>query len=117
MDKLDKIGLGGVEKELRTRSIAESATAALLELMAAAPEGTDAILGWLRARLAGSANGAPAVAELEEVVTLTQTGPAGAHIRIDPYLARGLSYYTGPIYEIEFPTLSGSGVRAGATTT
>ena len=113
VDKLDKIGLGGVEKELRTRGIAESATAALLELMAAAPEGTDAILGWLRARLAGSANGAPAVAELEEVVTLTQTGPAGAHIRIDPYLARGLSYYTGPIYEIEFPTLSGSGGAGG----
>ena len=53
------------------------------------------------------------MAELEEVVTLTQTGPAGAHIRIDPYLARGLSYYTGPIYEIEFPTLSGSGGAGG----
>ena len=113
VDKLDKIGLDGVEKELRARGIGQTATAALLELMAAAPDETDAILAWLNHRLAGAANGAQAVAELEEVVTLTQTGPAGAHIRIDPYLARGLSYYTGPIYEIEFPTLSGSGGAGG----
>ena len=71
------------------------------------------MLGWLHERLAGSANGAQALAELEEVVTLTESGPAGAHICIDPYLARGLSYYTGPIYEIEFPSLSGSGGAGG----
>jgi histidyl-tRNA synthetase len=40
-------------------------------------------------------------------------GPAAKHLRIDPYLARGLSYYTGPIFEIEFPGLSGSGGGGG----
>ena len=34
-------------------------------------------------------------------------------MRIDPFLARGLSYYTGPIFEIEFPGLSGSGGGGG----
>ncbi len=113
VDKLDKIGLEGVEKKLGTRGLDQEATTALLELMAAAPEDTDAALCWLEERLSGSANGAQAVAELKNVVALTQTGPAGAHILIDPYLARGLSYYTGPIYEIEFPTLSGSGGAGG----
>ena len=113
VDKLDKIGLEGVEKELGARGLDQEATTALLELMAAAPEDTDAALCWLEERLAGSANGAQAVAELKNVVTLTQTGPAGVHILIDPYLARGLSYYTGPIYEIEFPSLSGSGGAGG----
>ena len=113
VDKLDKIGMEGVEKELRTRGIGGAATAALLELMAAAPDDTAAVIAWLNDRLAGSANGGRAVAELQEVLTLTQTGPAGAHICIDPYLARGLSYYTGPIYEIEFPTFSGSGGAGG----
>ncbi len=113
VDKLDKIGLEGVEKELGARGLDQEATTALLELMAAAPEDTDAALCWLEERLAGSASGAQAVAELKNVVALTQTGPAGAHILIDPYLARGLSYYTGPIYEIEFPTLSGSGGAGG----
>ncbi len=48
------------------------------------------------------------------MVTLTQIRPGRPdHIHIDPYLARGLSYYTGPIYEIEFPILSGSGGAGG----
>ena len=113
VDKLDKIGLDGVEKELRGRGLDQKATTALLKLMAAAPEDTDAALCWLEEKLVGSVSGAQAVAELKNVVSLTQTGPAGGHIHIDPYLARGLSYYTGPIYEIEFPTLSGSGGAGG----
>jgi len=113
VDKLDKVGLEGVEKELQSRGIDQTATTALLELMAAAPDDTDAALCWLEEKLACSDNGAQAVAELKDVVTLTASGPAGEHIRIDPYLARGLSYYTGPIYEIEFPTLSGSGGAGG----
>ncbi len=113
VDKLDKIGLAGVEKELRARGIGEMATTALLGLMAAAPGETVAVLGWLSDTLEGSANGAQGVAELQDILTLTQGGPAGEHICIDPYLARGLSYYTGPIYEIEFPTLSGSGGAGG----
>ena len=113
VDKLDKIGLEGVEKELHSRGIDQTASTALLDLMATAPEDTDAALCWLEEKLASSDNGERALAELKNVVTLTQTGPAGDHIRIDPYLARGLSYYTGPIYEIEFPTLSGSGGAGG----
>ena len=113
VDKLDKIGLEGVEKELHSRGIDQKAATALLELMAAAPDDTTAVLCWLEEKLAGSASGEQALAELKDVVTLTASGPAGCHIRIDPYLARGLSYYTGPIYEIEFPTLSGSGGAGG----
>ena len=89
VDKLDKIGLDGVEKELHARGLDQKAATALLELMAAAPDDTAAVLCWLEEKLAGSANGAQALAELKEVVTLTASGPAGCHIRIDPYLARG----------------------------
>ncbi len=35
-------------------------------------------------------------------------GPAGPHLVFDPTLARGLSYYTGPIFEISCQGLSGS---------
>ena len=76
VDKLDKIGLDGVEKELRSRGIDHTASTALLDLMASAPEDTDAALCWLEDKLACSENGAQAVAELKNVVTLTQTGPA-----------------------------------------
>jgi histidyl-tRNA synthetase len=43
--------------------------------------------------------------ELETIVSLT---PAAGRIRIDPSLARGLSYYTGAIMEIAVPDLAGS---------
>jgi histidyl-tRNA synthetase len=81
--------------------------------MAAAPADNVAVLGWLTDLLESSEVGSRGVAELKQVVALSTEGPAGAHLRVDPYLARGLSYYTGPIFEIEFPGLSGSGGGGG----
>jgi histidyl-tRNA synthetase len=42
------------------------------------------------------------------VVELVGATPAGRHLRVDPSLARGLSYYTGSIFEIAVPDLAGS---------
>ena len=39
---------------------------------------------------------------------LTATTSAAPHLRVDPSLARGLSYYTGAIMEIAVPDLAGS---------
>lgn len=116
IDKLDKIGMDGVRAELLDRDIDPAATAALLSMMAEAPQGidkTDDILAWLGDRLEQSPAGSAGVAVLKEVVTYAAHGPAAGFLRVDPYLARGLSYYTGPIFEIEFPGLSGSGGGGG----
>jgi histidyl-tRNA synthetase len=114
IDKLDKIGMDGVRKELQERGIAAEAAAKLLETLAAAPENDNqATLDWLMTALAGSALAAKAIDELRAVVAYCAHGPAASRLRIDPYLARGLSYYTGPIFEIEFPGLSGSGGGGG----
>ncbi len=51
--------------------------------------------------------------DLRAVVEYCTHGPADGFLRVDPYLARGLSYYTGPIFEIEFPGYSGSGGGGG----
>jgi histidyl-tRNA synthetase len=53
------------------------------------------------------------VEELRKVILYSANGPAADYLRVDPYLARGLSYYTGPIFEIEFPGFSGSGGAGG----
>ena len=113
IDKLDKISIDGVRKELNNRGIPEAAADQLLGAMASAPTDNDALLGWLEELLRPSAVGSRGVAELEQVVALCAAGPAADHLRVDPYLARGLSYYTGPIFEIEFPGLSGSGGGGG----
>ncbi len=113
IDKLDKVGMEGVRLELDQRGIPAVAANHLLDAMAAAPSGNAAVLDWLEALLSGSAAGAAGVENLRTVVALSAGGPAAARIRVDPYLARGLSYYTGPIFEIEFPGLSGSGGGGG----
>ena len=113
IDKLDKIGLEGVRKELDARGVPAAAAESLLGAMAAAPAENDETLAWLDSLLASSELGSRGVAELKQVMALSAGGPAAEHLRIDPYLARGLSYYTGPIFEIEFPGLSGSGGGGG----
>lgn len=113
IDKLDKIGLNGVRQELQQRGLAENASNKLLEMMAAAPNTNVETLGWLSDQLEGSELGSQGVAELKSVIAYSVQGPAADRLRVDPYLARGLSYYTGPIFEIEFPGFSGSGGGGG----
>ncbi|MBM4014438.1 MAG: histidine--tRNA ligase [Planctomycetes bacterium] len=104
LDKLDKIGADGVLAELVAKGIGAGAAAKLLEVLAAARAP-----GFLAAR-AGAATrpGSAAAKELVELLAIAAAGPAGPHLAFDPTLARGLSYYTGPIFEIAVDGLAGS---------
>lgn len=113
IDKLDKIGMDGVRKELNGRGIAAEAAEKLLRTMDAAPTGSTETLNWLSDLLEESQLGSKGVNDLKNVVVYAAYGPAAPYLHIDPYLARGLSYYTGAIYEIEFPGFSGSGGGGG----
>jgi histidyl-tRNA synthetase len=113
IDKLDKIGIDSVSEELAARGISQDSAERLLNLMAAAPVGNDQMLTWLTQVLAESKQGMAGVASVKTIFTYCHSGPAGAYLRADPYLARGLSYYTGPIFEIDFPGLSSSGGGGG----
>ena len=87
LDKLDKIGPDGVAREFADRGIAESAGVKALSYFGA----TD---------LAAILPGHEAIDNLSAIVRLAGQTPAAGRIRIDPSLARGLSYYTGAIMEI-----------------
>ncbi len=113
IDKLDKIGLDGVRRELDQRGVKPEAAGMLLQTMAAAPADNAGMIDWLADLLENSAVGSRGVTQLKNVTGYCQYGPAAAHLRIDPYLARGLSYYTGPIFEVEFPGFSSSGGGGG----
>jgi histidyl-tRNA synthetase len=103
LDKLDKVGADGVRKELGEKGIDGARVDALLRTLDSARE-ADAL-----ARLAaGDGPGAAGARELGELLALGANGPAAAHLTFDPSLARGLSYYTGPIFEITVPGLAGS---------
>src|SRR5207244_8005846 len=49
-----------------------------------------------------------ALDDLETLCQITVDAPAGPRLRIAPALARGLSYYTGPIFEVVSEDFSGS---------
>jgi histidyl-tRNA synthetase len=113
IDKFDKIGREGVLGELGARGLDPAAAAALVEVLLSGPEaGGDHEPGVSLASLRGAVGGDPgALAGLEtldEVLRLTAGTGAEGRLRVDPSLARGLSYYTGAIMEVGVPDLAGS---------
>jgi histidyl-tRNA synthetase len=105
IDKLDKIGQAGVEKELVSRGVDAGAASACLRVFE--PAGGEQPVDTLR-RLEETLGGHEALENLREIVRLSQSTSAADRVRIDPSLARGLSYYTGAIMEISVPDLAGS---------
>ena len=111
IDKLDKIGPEGVEKELVARGIEPDATKACLDFFTGVTTempNPPSVLARLRAFVEKHHAGPSAVDELDTIARLADGGSAHGRIRIDPSLARGLSYYTGAIMEITVPDLPGS---------
>jgi histidyl-tRNA synthetase len=127
LDKLDKIGREGVSKELRDRGIEERSANRLLNFFAelesldhAAEIALDenatskrevlnlAILGRLVEFVGDNELGARGIDELRSILKFAATNGVAGRIEIDPNLARGLSYYTGAIIEINVKDLSGS---------
>jgi histidyl-tRNA synthetase len=111
IDKLEKIGSGGVEKELHARGVDVSATRACLDFFtgqsAADPHPAN-VIERLKTFVQSHHAGPSTVDELDTIVRLADGGPAHGRIRIDPSLARGLSYYTGAIMEIAVSDMAGS---------
>lgn len=122
LDKLDKIGREGVEKEFAARGINSTAAQILLNLFSALTElehAADiadqtqqalnrAILGRIVEFVGDNELGAQGVDELQSIIDFAEATGAGERIKIDPSLARGLSYYTGAIIEINVKELAGS---------
>jgi histidyl-tRNA synthetase len=107
LDKLDKIGPQGVDAELANRGIEEQARNALLQVFLRDVNEADGLTR-VAAFVAGDETGQGAVANLQAIVGLTGQTNAAGKLRFDPSLARGLSYYTGAIMEINVADLAGS---------
>ncbi len=111
LDKLDKIGVDGVQKELTTRGVDAEATMACLRFFSGVSSEDPhrkTTLERLRGFVARHQEGPTAVSGLEEIIRLSDGTPAHGRIHLDPSLARGLSYYTGAIMEVAVPDLAGS---------
>jgi histidyl-tRNA synthetase len=107
MDKADKIGIEGVRRELAEKGLADSVATMLLEQLSSTPP-VD-LAAWMgRQSDVLNDEGKAGLEELRQIFTLCQSTNAGPHLELDRSLARGLSYYTGPIFEIRVADLAGS---------
>jgi len=111
LDKMDKIGLDGVAKELLESGFIKESVDKYLELfngIEAAENGIVYLSDKLSAVLEPQVTGG-----LKEIMdSVKQTVTKGFEIIFDPTLVRGMSYYTGTIFEIEMPEF-GSSVAGG----
>ena len=108
IDKLDKIGIEGVQAELVERGISPQSAQRVLTLTTGAADKDNAqLIDDLRRDLS-LPHAQQALDELETLLALTAETPIGPRLRLTPALARGLSYYTGPIFEIVSEEMSGS---------
>jgi histidyl-tRNA synthetase len=109
IDKLDKVGADGVKAELVRRGVGEDAAAAALAAFAFdASADNAAVDARLASLLAGQGSGVAGLQNLRQILLNSTVTSAGRHIRLDASLARGLSYYTGAIFEVAVPDLAGS---------
>ncbi len=111
LDKMDKIGLDGVREELLSEGFKREAVeryTALFDQISRDADGVRDLAKLLGEELS------PAVAD--DLITIMQLADAAksADFRIcfDPTLVRGMSYYTGPIFEISMDEY-GSSVGGG----
>jgi histidyl-tRNA synthetase len=99
IDKLDKIGATGVQQELVQSGIS-SAQAERIVAMVMVEGPSETILATLTHHLQGDAVATAALDNLRAVIkTLDQMGISPDHYQLSPRLARGLSYYTGTVFE------------------
>jgi len=100
IDKIDKIGLENVEKEMAEKGISAEAIKEirpLLKLSGSNPEK----LAQLKEILASSEIGLKGVEELEMLFGLCEKINLKMAVELDLTLARGLNYYTGAIFEVK----------------
>jgi histidyl-tRNA synthetase len=99
IDKLERIGLEGVEEELHSNQIPEDAVARLLRLLQVTGD-SRAVLRDLEERLGQYPMAMEGIRELQALLTyLSSMGVPAERYRVDFSMVRGLDYYTGPIFE------------------
>ena len=94
IDKLDKVGMDGVKKELLDRGIPEAALSPIEQMLQADS------LETLEALIQESETGRKGIAEIRQMLGFLETYSPTNEVQFDPTLARGLTYYTGCIFEV-----------------
>lgn len=107
LDKMDKIGLDGVEKELVECGFEKASVDKYLNLFKGV-ENSDNGIKYLADTLEGFLDEEVSSNLFEIIDSVEATKMAQFDLVFDPTLVRGMSYYTGTIFEIAMPEFGGS---------
>ena len=107
LDKMDKIGLDGVAAELEEEGYAKESIDKYLELFELLKDRKDVAEGvaFLKDKLGDFLDQEVADSLTEIATAVNATKNAEFTLVFDPTLVRGMSYYTGTIFEIAMPEL------------
>ncbi len=113
IDKLDKIGLDNVNKEMLEKGIPQEAIDTLQPIILLSGTNSEK-LNKLKEVLSASEIGMKGIDELETVFNYLNDLDVNTEVELDLTLARGLNYYTGAIFEVkskdmEFGSITGGG--------
>ena len=110
LDKMDKIGLDGVSAELLEAGYAKESIDKYVDLFDALNDVKDVAKGMdiLLSKLGEFLDTEVADWMREIAVAVNATKEAQFELVFDPTLVRGMSYYTGTIFEIAIPEFGGS---------
>ena len=107
LDKMDKIGLDGVKDELMKYGFAQESVEKYTQLFAEIENQSEPI-AYLSEKL-GDFMGDDVKQWMDEIIdSVKATKASDFEIVFDPTLVRGMSYYTGTIFEIAIPEFGGS---------
>jgi len=113
IDKLDKIGLDNVNKEMLEKGIPQEAIDTLQPIILLSGTNSEKLTK-LKEVLSASEIGMKGIDELETVFNYLNDLDVNTEVELDLTLARGLNYYTGAIFEVkskdmEFGSITGGG--------
>jgi histidyl-tRNA synthetase len=109
IDKLDKIGVDGVEKELREKGFKDDQLKVINSVLNISGSNEEK-LTQLRGILSASEIAIKGIEEVQYILTrVSSVGLERAKLELDLTLARGLNYYTGAIFEVK-----ANGVQMGS---
>ena len=107
LDKMDKIGMDGVAAELEDCGYAKESVEKYLQLFKEITGDVEGVR-YCKEKLEGFLEN-EAAASLEMIITSVESAKeADFRITFDPTLVRGMSYYTGTIFEISMDEFGGS---------
>ena len=112
LDKMDKIGLDGVKAELLELGYAAESVEKYAELLSGLGEDAAAVRG-LGETLAGVLDAKTSENLANIMDTVTEVAETDFKLAFDPTLVRGMSYYTGTIFEVSMEGFGGSVAGGG----